>query len=310
MRILVGLFLSFGILFCALTPNKSVKASGLVTDIYANEKFLYASTDTGTIDIFDLSSFKKIKSISYPKTVDFMGNMINAKVYSVDVINNKILSVVQDKQGYRSIYLDDTKIIGDNAKLFVKKAKFISNDLIVLGLLSNEIILFDIKSKKQIYKIQINTSTFGDFALNEDKSKMVIGDESGDISLFDVKTGKRLKVFKGQNVDNIYQIDFRKGVILGCGQDRRASVYFEGNQKPYYMEGEFLIYSGALSQAAKLGAFAFNDKNDLKVFDVNSKQEIVVLRGSKANVSRTIFLNETEIIASSEDKQINYWRIK
>lgn len=310
MKILIGLFLFCGLLFGALSPNKSVKASGLVTDIYANEKYLYAASDAGTVDIFDLSSFKKTKSISFAKTADFMGNMINAKVYSVDVLNNKILTAVQDKQGYRSIYLDDAKIIGDSAKLFVKKAKFISNDLIVLGLLSNEIILFDIKAKKQIYKIQVNTSTFGDFAISEDKSKIVIGDESGDISLFDVKTGKKLRMFKGQNVDNIYQIDFKKGVILGCGQDRRASVYFEGNQKPYYMDGEFLIYSGALSKSAKLGAFAFNDKNDLRVFDINTKQEIAVLNGSKANVSRTIFLNESEIIASSEDKQINYWRIK
>lgn len=308
MRIFVILIMFVGFVFGAIAPARTVQATEIVTDLDVDDTKIYAATASGSVDIFDRKSLKKLRSIIYPKIKNFMDEQISAKLFSVDVLNGNVLAVLEDKDGFRSMYLNNKKIIGDNAKLFIKKANFIDKNRVLLGLLSNEIMLIDLNTRRIYFNIQVNTSTFSDFALSEDKKNAVIADESDKITMIDTSSGKILKKFSGQNVDNIYQIDFKNKMILGCGQDRRLSIYNSQNSKGYFLEGDFLIYSGALSPSAKKGAFAFNEKNELKIFDVVSKSEIAILKGSKANLTRTIFLSENEVIASCEDKTINLWR--
>lgn len=306
---LIGMFLLFFVsVFGAVSPAKTLSATAIVTDLAVDNSKIYAATASGTVDIFDRKTLKKQKNIVYPKIKNFMGEQMQPKLFSVDVLDGNVLAVLEDKDGFRSLYLNHKKIIADNAKLFIKKASFVDKNRVLLGLLSNEIMLIDLNTRKIYFNIQVNTSTFSDFAISENKKMAVIADESDKITMINIENGQIVGQFKGQNVDNIYQIDFKNGTILGCGQDRRLSVYNAKTAKGYYLEGDFLIYSGALSADGKKGAFAFNEKNEIKVFDVDSKKEIVILKGSKANLTRTIFLNSNEIIASCEDKTINIWR--
>ena len=297
-------------LLASTPPAKSITASGLVTDLRIDETKIYAGTTVGIVDIFDRKTYKKLKSIKFPKIKNFMGDSLSPKIFSIDSLNGEVLSVCEDKDGYRSLFKNDQKILGSEAHLLIKKASYITKDKILLGLLSNEIILLDLNTNKILYTNQINSSTFSDFALSEDKRFAFIGDESGKITALNTLSGKIIANFSGLNVDNIYQVDYKNYIILGCGQDRRLSIYGIKNKTKYYLEGSFLIYSGALSPSGKTAAFAFDKNNNLKVFDVASKQEITILIGSKANITKTIFLNENEIIASSEDKKINIWRLK
>ena len=68
----------------------------------------------------------------------------------------------------------------------------------------NQIYLYDIKNKKIINEIQISQSKFSNFSLSEDKSKVIIADESGILTMLDTKTFNILKIFKDQNLDNIF----------------------------------------------------------------------------------------------------------
>ena len=292
------------------SPKKSITASGLVTDLSVDTTKIYAGTTVGIVDIFDKTTYKKLKTIKFPKITNFIGESLSPKIFSVDAMAMDVLTVCEDKDGYRSLFKNDKKILGSEAHLFIKKASFITKDKVLLGLLSNEIMLLDLNTKKIFYTNQINTSTFSDFALSEDKRFAFIADESGKITAINTLNGKVVATFGGLNVDNIYQIDYKNSIILGCGQDRRLSIYDIKTKTKYYLEGSFLIYSGALSPSGKRGAFAFDKNNNLKVFDLASRKELAILTGSKANLTRTIFLNENEIIASSEDKKINIWRIK
>lgn len=299
-----------GFALASTSAYKSITASGLVTDLSTDGTKIYAGTTVGVVDIFDKKTYKKLKSIKFPKITNFMGESLSPKIFSVNALDSDVLTVCEDKEGYRSLFKNDKKILDSEAHLFIKKASFITKDKVLLGLLSNEMILLDLNTKKIFYTNQINTSTFSDFALSEDKRFAFIGDESGKITAINTLNGKVVATFSGLNVDNIYQIDYKNSIILGCGQDRRLSIYGIKTKTKYYLKGSFLIYSGALSPSGKTGAFAFDKNNNLKVFDVASKKEIAVLTGSKANLTRTIFLSENEIIASSEDKKINIWRIK
>jgi hypothetical protein len=158
-----------------LTPNYSLIASGAVTDLVLKEDKLFIATSASSVDIFDITTKEKIDSIKMPKIKDFMQDIIDSKIYSVDVLENNILILSQGQNGGRNIDIYKNgkieNIIKDKDRLFIARAKFIDENHIIYALLSNQIYLYDIKNKKVLNEIQISQSKFSHFKLNEDKSE-------------------------------------------------------------------------------------------------------------------------------------------
>ena len=144
MKILLTILLLLSSLYALKIQQADTKfiASGGVVDILYDDEKLYAATDASSVDIFDINTTDIIDRI-------FMGDVIDSKVYSVDKIGNKILILSQAKKGARRVHIyQDGKmelVIPYTQRLFIAKAKFIDENTILLGLLSNEIISFDIK---------------------------------------------------------------------------------------------------------------------------------------------------------------------
>jgi len=319
MKILMKILLSLLIvnsLFSATIqkPNAQYKADGAVIDLVIQDGKMYASTKVSIVDIFDIKTKKIIKKITLPNITDFMGDEITAKIYSVDVLNNEILILSQAEHGYRSVYIyKDNKlnpIITIEDKLYIAKAKFIDKDNIVLGLLSNDIISYNIKTKKQNWTIQPSGSKFSNLTLSTNKKEVVICDESGDLHILDTKDGKLLKTLSGQNLDNVFQADYKNNIIITAGQDRRAVVYNLNNGSAYYKTTNFLIYSVGLSPSAKLAAFASDENNNVTVFKTNTKNTVGVFGGNKMTLTNILFLNEKEFFVGSDDRTINFYKIK
>ena len=195
------------------------------------------------------------------------------------------------------------------ANLFISKAKFVDKNRILVALLSNEFLLWDVKNKKEIYRIQPNPSHFSDVTLNENKTMVASSCESGEITLFEVLSGKIIKVLKGGNVDNVYKVDFKKEKVLCAGQDRRGIIYNLKSGAYDRFDGSFLIYAGALSPNLTFGAFAFNEQNDIVLFDLASKSKAHTLKGQKSTLNTIIFANEKELVSSSDDQFIMIWRL-
>ena len=74
-----------------LTPSSSLIASGGVIDLVLNNDKLYVSTAASSVDIFDIKTQEKIDSIKMPKIKDFLGDIIDSKIYSVDILYDNIL---------------------------------------------------------------------------------------------------------------------------------------------------------------------------------------------------------------------------
>lgn len=296
-----------------LTPTSSLLASGGVIDLVLNNDKLYVSTAASSVDIFDIKTQEKIDSIKMPQIKDFLGDIIDSKIYSVDILNNNILILSQGEQGGRNldIYKDGKfeNIIKDKERQFIARAKFLDENHIIYALLSNQIYLYDIKNKKILKEIQVSQSKFSSFKLTQDKSKLVVCDESGVISMLDSKNFKILKTFRYQNLDNVFQVDIKDNLILTAGQDRRAAVYNLDTNKAYYKEYSFLIYAAALSPSTKLAAVASDEENNVTIFDTSSQSNLYKLTQNKATLSNILFLNENEIFVTSDDKQINYYKI-
>lgn len=77
--------------------------------------------------------------------------------------------------------------------MYIAKSKYINENQIILSLLSNQLFLYDLRTEKFLWEIQVSQSKFSNFALSEDKTKIIIADESGALKQFSVKTGKLKK---------------------------------------------------------------------------------------------------------------------
>ena len=310
--LLLSVIASF-LLSAEITPHSRIAAGGNVQQIALIEGKIIAGTSAGTIEIYKLSDATKLSTVEFPKIKDFTGDEVTPKVFSVDMLGNTLLTVVQSTSGAREVYtIEGGKpklIIDANANLFISKAKFVDKNRILIALLSNEFLLWDIKNKKEIYRIQPNPSHFSDFSLNENKTLVASSCESGEITLFDALSGKIVKVLKGGNVDNVYKVDFKKEKILCAGQDRRGIVYDFTSGAYERFDGSFLIYAGALSPNLTLGAFALNEENDIVIFDLLTKHKMHTLKGQTSTLNTIIFANEHELVSSSDDQFIMIWRL-
>ena len=296
-----------------LTPNYSLKTSGGVTDLVLKNENLYVATTESSVDIFNINTKEKINSIKVPKIKDFMKDTIEARIYSIDVLENNILILSQGESGGRNIdiYKDGklNKIIEDKDRLFIAYAKFIDENHIVYALLSNQIYLYDIKNKKVVNEVQISQSKFSNFKLNEDKSKIVVADESGILTLLNTKDLNPIKRFDTLNLDNVFQVDMKKDIFITAGQDRRCAIYSLDERISYYKEGSFFFFIVALSPSGKLAAFASDEENNVTIFNTTTKENLYKLTQNKTTLTNILFINENEIFVSSDDEKINYYKL-
>jgi len=297
-----------------ITPTSTIEVNGTVKDMVLDGDNIVVATDNGHIEVYDTIKKEKIKQINIPNVKDFMGDEIPARVMSTDTIDGKYLLLSDSgKGGYSNLFIYDnnlTQILSPSDKKAIIKARFIDKEHILLGYLSNEVALLDLTTKKEKYKVQLSESKFSDFALNEDKTQVVFSCESGVLNVVDVKSGKIIKELKGQNVDNVYRVDFKKDTVSGAGQDRRGSIYDVSTGKGTYIAGDFLIYSTALSPSAKKVAFSMDEKNNITIYNTSSKSKIALLKGQKSTLSVIIFKDENRLFSASDDSTIMIWNLK
>ena len=299
-----------------IRPYDFIEASGNVIDIVISDDMLTVSTDMGTIESYNMASKKQLMIEKFPMIKDFMGDDIYPKVFSTDYLkfSKRYLAVVQGVSGSRELFVikngKKTKLISEKEKLFISKAKFVDENRIMIALLSNEYILFDIKEKNILYRLHVSYSHFSDFMLSLDKSMLVGSSESGEITVLNIENGKIIKILKGANVDNVYKVDIKNGKVLAAGQDRRGIVYDLDTESYSRFDGNFLIYAGALSPSAKMAAFAFTEDNDIVIFDIFSDKQVYTLKGQKSTLNSIVFIDENTLVSGSDDKFIMMWKLK
>ena len=294
-------------------PQAHFRASGAVNDIVAHNNRLYAATDASSLDIFSLKNQQKIKSIHLEKIVDFMGDSVDTTIFSVDVTDTKIMMLSQGLEGYSRVYIfEDEKLsalIKDEDHLAITKAKFLDNNTLLLALLSDEIISYDIAKHVQNYRVDSSASKFSDFVLSEDKSQVVVADESGDLQLLRTQDGKHLKSFTGENLDDVFGVDFKKGIIATAGKDRRVVIYDTRGANTYYKKSSFFIYSVGLSPSGNRVAYSSDVHNNITLFNTQTKETLAEFGGNKSPLSKILFLDENTFLVASAKKIINLYTI-
>ncbi|MDQ1337635.1 MAG: hypothetical protein QG617_602, partial [Campylobacterota bacterium] len=297
------------------TPVQQIKINGNAKDMVVYGNKLYIVTEQGFMQEYDYTAQTFTYTIELPPIKDFMGDMVPARVFSVDFIEGRYLLLSDSGQGgYANMWIHEnnttTQLISPKDKKALVKARFIDKQHVLLAYLSNEVALLNIETKKELYRLQLSESKFSDFALNEEKNVAVYSCESGVLNVIDVPNGKIIKELKGINLDNVYKVDFKQGIVSGAGQDRRGSLYDVATGKGDYIEGNFLIYATGLSPEAKKVAFAMDERNDISVYSVDTKSKIAVLQGQKSTLNTIIFKDEKILFSTSEDNTVMMWELK
>ncbi|MDF1882728.1 WD40 repeat domain-containing protein [Sulfurimonas sp. SAG-AH-194-C21] len=301
----------------ALEYNKalySYESSGSVSDMVLDKESLYVATNSGCVDIFSIRSKHMLNQICVEKIKDFMAKQSNSKVYSIDVIGAKIAILSQATKGFSRVhtYVDEKLqlLISNADELCIIKLRFLNANTLLLGLLGSEIISYDIAKKKINYRAKVSLSKFSDFALSEDKKRVVVADESGDLKILSTKDGTLEETLSGKNLDNVFQVDYKNGIIATAGKDRRVVVYDINNFSAYYKSAPFFIYSVGLSPSGNRVAYASDENNNVTLFESKSKKVLAKFGGNKMTLTKILFLNEDEFFVSSDDKVINFYRLK
>jgi len=298
-----------------LSPVDQIIVDGSAKDIVLDGNMLYIGTDTGKMQSYDIQTKQFGPEVQFPDIKDFMGDTIHTRVSSLDTLDGRFVMLTDSGiGGYANIWMREnnstTKLISHEDKRTIVKIRFIDKDHILFGYLSNEASLFDIKAKKELYRVQLTESKFSDLALNNDRTQAAFGCESGEITVIDTHTGKTVKILSGINKDNTYKVDFKNGMVSGAGQDRRGSLYDLSTGKGEFIEGSFLIYATGLSPSAKRVAFAVDEQNNIAVYKSSTLSKQYVLKGQKSTLNAIVFIDEDTIVSGSDDDTVMVWKLK
>jgi predicted nucleic-acid-binding Zn-ribbon protein len=302
-----------------LNPSVVYTVHGSVmSSIYKNNK-IYASTNSGIVDIVDMKTNKIIKEIQLPKIKDFMGDMIDNHVTCVDVIGNNILIVAQASHGKNEVYIYKNslkKIISVDKKLSINEARFTSKDKFIFVTLDSELYTYDLNHNKIISKLDVRdndaefNSKFSDFCFNDDKSKIALADESGAIKIVDLVQNKIIKILKGGNLDNVFKVQWKKNILITGGKDKKSIIYNLKNNSKKEINSDFFVYGVALSPNLKLGAYSMDAFNNVIIFKTDTLQKLYKLSGTKMTITSIEFLSDDEVIIASDSNKINYYKLK
>ncbi len=311
-RILIILFF-LTLKLSAIEAKYSIQASGNVTDIIYKNKLLYIATDIGVIQIFDTKTKQELKKIRLHDITDFVGDKIKPKIFDIDFNNNtkELCIVAQAQAGFSDVYIYKNnklnKIIDKDYRYVIKKAIYLGNNDILLGLLSNEVIRYSIVEKKVIYKTQISSYTFSDMCLSQKGGRIISSDESGRLNILSSKDGKVITIHEGENLDNVYKIDYKGNCIATAGQDRRLGIYLFRPFSSYFIQTSFLIYSVTLSPSGSKVAYLSDENNNITIMDTQSKTVLAKLEGHSAIVNSMTFVTENTLFTAADERIVYYW---
>ena len=296
-------------------PAYQIDVEGNVVDMVVRGDKLFVGTDAGKMEVYNWHTKKKTFEIRFDKIHDFMGDLIAPKVFCVDEDpkTGKILMLVQDEGGEKTLYLyhdgNQSVILDKKAHLAMRETRFVDSNHILVSTISNELIFYDYPNRKIVWRKQLSESSFSDYQLNEDHSKVASTCESGAVYVTDVQSGKVLKHFENVNKDNVFHVDFKNYHILACGKDKKAVVYSLGPTAPVIFETKFIVYAGGLNKDASLSAFQVDEDIDIGVFNNETKSMLYLLKGQESVLNNIVFVNDKELISSSDDNHIMIWRL-
>lgn len=292
----------------SIAPKVSIKTTSPVLDFVVRD-FIWAGTDGGEILKIGLNG-KVVSTQRLDSVKNSWGESVVPKVMSLDLSPDQKTLAVATEEG-KIILLKEGKKLSTSFHTYsvIKKISYVSESKLLITLLSNEIIWFDLHSDKTLKSISAGTSPLTDMSISKDRKLAAVTGEAGIVTLIDTQSMKILRNIQGGNVDNVYKLDMQNGFIVTAGQDRRAIIYTIDGKRYVRYNGSFLIYSVALSPSAARMAAAMDEYNVISVFDTADRTKITSAKGHGATLNRIVFIDEKRFISCADENKILIWEL-
>ncbi len=287
-------------------------SDGFVTDFVLDGDKIYVATDMGSVDIFALGSEEMIAQIVLDPVLSGRGEHIPARISRIDRQNGKTLIVSMGADNYRNVWIEENgkleQIIDEKKKLLIREARFVDGNRIMFGTFDADVILYNISEGYKAYEHANSQSTLCDIALSPDSKKMVTADESGVVKLYDVESAQVEQEFDSENVDKVFSVAYRNGVVVTGGEDRRVGVYRK-DKKAYHLKSDFLVYAVGLSPSGSVGVYSDGEAQVLQLFNTATKEKLDRLVGHREIVNKIEFISENSLISSGEGEELFLWKL-
>ncbi len=298
-----------------VTPSLKTNIEAGVLDMVVADGKLYVATDKSAVMILDAQNLKKLQQIQTGKIKDFMGTPIDRDIYSVDVWNSSVLLLAQAEEGYAELFLFEDgklhKVMDKSLHLYAKAAKFVTPSTAILALMSDELVLYDMKKRKIIKRAKAGEYFYSCMTMSKDRKRVVMGDEGGEVIVVDTKTLRRVKLYKNINKDKILSLSINGDIIVAGGRCRKLVIYDMSDDSHKIKEGSpFFIYVTAMSPDRKLIIYGDNEKYILKGLDSASLSVKYRFIGHKNVVNVVRFIDNATFCSASETGEIFIWRVK
>ncbi|MCE3038161.1 WD40 repeat domain-containing protein [Helicobacter anatolicus] len=316
-NIIFTFFFCLGNLFAtSLKPNFTLQTQAEISSLQLTKNKLYASTIHGSVEIYTLYPKPILeKIIKLPKIQDLFNNSYAPKIFHINSNENEeILIVSANHNGTRNLNLfKNKKITLLLENLNIEKALWLNSHQILIGLLSHEILLFDLEKKKIIYQRQLSQSSLSDMVLNPSKSLLFTTGESGITYAINPYNGRLLNTFDAINKDKVYQIATTDNILITGGQDRQVGIYHFGSnanlQQISSIKNNFLIYAVGIAQNGKNFAYLKNENGEIALINMQNKKEFLTLTNLNAIANTILFYNDF-IIVGCDNRFIYFFNTK
>lgn len=301
---------SFFVLILALfSYANEPKINANITALKYEQNALFIGTDSGEVLEYDLKSKKIQKLIKLPAVQNHYEKGLGARIHSLDVYKNSFLVVSEGDFGTQNLNLCPKNASCSTVKApftNVKKAFFINENTALLALLSADIKLINLKeflslnSKSATKEFKFSLTSLNDITLDETRQKLLSATESGELKVFDLQSWRVLANYDKIHKDFLYQIDFKNGVIVSCGNDKKVGIVRDNEQK--FIPNPNVIYSCALNTNGQIAAYTIfkqDGKNKTELIDTKSLKKIASFENENFSPEFIIFLNEKEFLLSN-----------
>jgi len=315
MKKLVGLFLFAALLFGAdLRPVAEAKIEAGILDMVITKDRIYLATDISKVVVMD-HNFSVVGELKARKIKDFMGELVEADVYSVDYLEGSILYLAQAEDGYAELYVarggKPKKVLDYSAGLYAKAAKFVDPTHAIIALMSDEVVLYDLEAQKVAATGKAGEYFFSVMAIAPERTHVAIGDEGGEVAIIDTKSLKPIKVFQDINKDKILGIDTNAHyAAAGSRADKTFALYdLKSGTAKTRKNPDFFVYVVGLDPWGRYAVYGDNEEYILNVVDTKSLDLRHRLVGHKNIVNVIRFVDQKTIVTASETGEIKKWRL-
>jgi len=302
--------------FCAdIEPSIRARITGAVLDMVSDGKRVYVATDASAVVVLDEENLSTLWTIPVRQIKDFMGELNNADIYSVDYLDGKILYLAQAEEGYAELFVYENnsskKVLDKSRMYYAKAAKFVDGRTAILALMSDEVVLYDIEAQKEIGREKAGEYFYSVMAIDPARKRVAIGDEGGEIAVIDTKTLKKLYLFKEVNKDKILSVDINeKYVAAGSRADKTFALYdLATGRAKTRRNPDFFIYVVGLSKDGRHAVYGDNEHYILNVVDTANLERRHRLVGHENIVNVIRFTDAKTILTGSETGEIFKWRL-